>query len=52
MKPTVKELKTIYVKKLSKKSFLETEADVDEFVDDLGKELKQSIKEGKRLRIE
>ena len=51
-KPTVKEVKTIYVKKLSKKSFLETEADVDEFVDDLGKELKQSIKEGKRLRIE
>ena len=51
-KPTVKEVKTIYVKKLSKKSFLETEADVDEFVDDVGKKLKQSIKEGKRLRIE
>jgi len=51
-KPQVKEIKTFHVKDVARKSFLETEADVDEFVDDLGKELKQSIKEGKRLRIE
>ena len=48
----VKEVKTIYVKDIAKKSFLESEADVDEFVDELSKELKQSIKEGKRIRIE
>jgi len=29
-----------------------TEADVDEFVDELSKELKLSIKKGKRVRIE
>ena len=51
-KPAIKEVKTVYVKNVVRKSFLETEADVDEFVDELGKELKQSIKEGKRLRIE
>jgi len=51
-KPQVKEVKTFHVKSIAKKSFLETEVDVDEFVDDLGKELKETIKEGKRIRIE
>ncbi|MBU4477606.1 MAG: BREX system P-loop protein BrxC [Candidatus Omnitrophica bacterium] len=50
--PEVKEVKTFHVKSIAKKSFLETEEDVDEFCGDLSKELKSSIKEGKRLRIE
>ncbi|MBU1810879.1 MAG: BREX system P-loop protein BrxC [Candidatus Omnitrophica bacterium] len=51
-KPQVKEVKTFHVKSIAKKSFLETEEDVDEFIDDLSKDLKSSIKDGKRLRIE
>jgi len=52
-KPTsIKEVKTFHIKNVVKKSFLETEEDVDEFIGDLSKELKSSIKDGKRLRIE
>jgi len=50
--PQVKEVKTFHVKSVAKKSFLETEMDVDEFCGDLCKELKASIKDGKRIRIE
>ncbi|MCG2712035.1 MAG: BREX system P-loop protein BrxC [Candidatus Omnitrophica bacterium] len=51
-KPQIKEIKTFHVKSIAKKSFLETEDDVDEFCGDLSRELKTSIKEGKRLKIE
>ncbi len=51
-KPRVKEVKTFHVKSIAKKAFIETEADVDEFCGELSKELKTSIKDGKRIRIE
>ena len=51
-KPQIKEVKTFHVKSIVKKAFIETEADVDEFVNELSKELKSSIKKGKRVRIE
>ena len=37
---------------LSQKTFLETDADVDTFVNAVERELKQAIKDGKRVRVE
>ena len=47
-----KEIKTILAKNLSRKPYLETEKDVDDYADILRDELKKLIKEGKRVRIE
>ena len=50
--PKIKEIQTIKVKNLLKKTFLENNADVDEFINKLSQEFKVYIKEGKRLRVE
>jgi hypothetical protein len=50
--PKIKEVETFQIKKISRKPFLETDQDVDEFVTDLSKELKKTIKAEKRIRIE
>lgn len=51
-KDTPKEVKTVTVKGLSRKPYLETEKDVDDFAESLRVELKKLIKDGKRIRIE
>jgi hypothetical protein len=51
-KEAPKEIKTISVKGLSRKTYLETEKDVDDYADIVRDELKRLIKEGKRIRIE
>ncbi len=51
-KEAPKEIKTISVKGLSRKPYLETEKDVDDYADVLRDELKKLIKDGKRIRIE
>lgn len=51
-KVTPKEVKTVTVKGLSRKPYLETEKDVDDFAESLSAELKKIIKDGKRIRIE
>ncbi|MBD3180774.1 hypothetical protein GF312_00680 [Candidatus Poribacteria bacterium] len=48
----VKEMKVVKPAALNKKVFLETEADVDDFVNVVENELKQAIKDGKRIMIE
>lgn len=50
--PKIKEVETFQIKKVTTKPFLETEEDVDEFTNELGKKLKKAIKENKRIRIE
>ncbi|MBF0595828.1 MAG: hypothetical protein HQL22_12800, partial [Candidatus Omnitrophica bacterium] len=47
-----KEIKTVQVKNLTRKSYLETEQDVDDYSDAVRQELKKLIKDGKRVRIE
>jgi len=51
-RPRIKDVETFQIKNVAKKAFLETEDDVDEFVQDLSKELKKAIKNEKRIRIE
>jgi len=48
----VKEIKAVSVKGLSRKPYLDTEKDVDEYADALRDELKKLIKEGKRVKID
>ena len=51
-KEAPKEIKTVSVKGLSRKPYLDTEKDVDDYTDVLRDELKKLIKDGKRVRIE
>lgn len=46
------EIKTIVVRGLFRKPYLDTEKDVDDFADELRTELKKVVNEGKRIRIE
>jgi len=50
--PKVKELQTICVRKELKKSYLESDGDVDEFIHGLDETLKKAIKAGKRIKID
>lgn len=50
--PEVKEMTVIKPASLSQKTFLETDADVDAFVNAVERKLKQAIKDGKRVRVE
>ena len=50
--PVVKKVETIYTKNLYKKTFIETDEDINEFIDELRKKMKQAIKDGKRVRID
>ena len=47
-----KEIKSVSVKGLSRKPYLDTEKDVDDYADALRDELKKLIKEGKRVKID
>lgn len=48
----VKEVKAVSVRSLSRKPYLDTEKDVDDYADTLRDELKRLIKEGKRIKID
>ncbi len=47
-----KEIKSVSVKGLSRKQYLDTEKDVDDYADTLRNELKKLIREGKRIKID
>ena len=47
-----KEVITITVKSLSKKTYFETEKEVDDFVGELSDAFKKALKDGKRIRVE
>jgi hypothetical protein len=51
-KETIKEVKTVSVRSLSRKAYLDTEKDVDDYADALRNELKKLIKEGKRIKVD
>ncbi len=48
----VKEMQTIRIKEEISKPYLETEKDIEEFIDQLNSKMKGIIKNGKRIRIE
>ncbi|MCC6543788.1 MAG: BREX system P-loop protein BrxC [Nitrospirae bacterium] len=50
--PRVREVQIVHVRNESSKPYLESDADVDEFIDNLSGKLKGAIKEGKRIRVE
>ncbi len=50
--PKVREVEIIHVCNEVSKPYLESDADVDEFIENLGGKLKMAIKEGKRIRVE
>ena len=50
-KPVVKQIKEIRAGTVSKKSYLETEIDVEEFLRTLRHEIDEALKNGNRIRI-
>lgn len=50
-KPVVKETESIYLSSYYKKSYIETEEDVEDFISSLKEKLDEIIKRGKRIRI-
>ena len=45
-------IKTVNVKDFSAKTYLETQADVDDFTEKLKEELSKTVQEGKRVRLQ
>ena len=50
--PQVREVQIVHVRNEASKPYLESDADVDEFIDNLSGKLKKAIKDGKRIRVE
>jgi len=50
--PQVREVQIVHVRNEASKPYLETEADVDKFIENLSGKLKKAIKDGKRIRVE
>lgn len=48
----IKEVQIVHVRNEASKPYLETDKDVDEFIENLGNKLKKAIKDGKRIRVE
>lgn len=49
--PQVREVQIVHIRNEASKPYLESGADVDEFIDNLSGTLKKAIKDGKRIRI-
>ena len=50
--PQVREVQIVHVRNEASKPYLESDADVDEFIENLSGKLKKAIKDGKRIRVE
>ena len=48
----IKEVQIVHARNEASKPYLETDKDVDEFIENLGNKLKKAIKDGKRIRVE
>lgn len=50
--PQVREVQIIHVRNEASKPYLESDTDVDDFIEKLSGKLKKAIKDGKRIRVE
>ncbi|MBI5192441.1 MAG: BREX system P-loop protein BrxC [Nitrospirae bacterium] len=48
----VREVQIVHIRSEASKPYLESDADVDEFIDNLSGRFKKAIKDGKRIRVE